>query len=159
MIENFSKLELTWRIRNGGSGRTRRDYLDFVVNGQSLHDLLKTGDNIGCLGWFPSSIEENILEQLRTNLLSDLGNDRYPIYVCAECGDIGCGAITVQIEKTEQGYIWKNFGYENDYDESMSDFESYKEIGAFHFRESAYLEALQSSQNPERRSRLSQNAS
>ena len=151
MTESFATLELAWKTRKGGGGKTQRDYLDFLVNGQSLRDLLKPGDNIGCLGWLPSNVEQNILEQLTTKRLSDLGNDRYPIYICAECGDIGCGAITVQIEKTEHGYIWKNFGYENNYDESMSDFESYQNIGALHFKETEYLEALQSCQNPEKR--------
>jgi hypothetical protein len=144
MAENFSKLELIWRTRKGGGGGTQRIYLDFVVNGQSLHDLLTTDDHIGCLGWLPQDIEQVVFEQLTTGRLSDLGNDRYAIYVCAECGDIGCGAITVQIEKTKDGFVWKNFGYENDYDESMQDLENYKKIGEFHFKEAEYQHALTS---------------
>jgi hypothetical protein len=159
MNDNFSNLELAWRTRNGGGGRTRRDYLDFIVNGKSLHDLLGTGDNIGCLGWLPLHVEQVILEQLKTERLSELGNDHYSIFICAECGDIGCGALTVQIEKTEDGFVWKNFGYQNNYDESMSDFESYETIGPFHFKSPQYLEALKSSQDLDERSRRNQKAS
>ncbi len=142
MTEKFSKLELVWRNRKGGHGKTQRDYLDFVVNGKSLSDLLKTGDNIGCLGWLPPASEQMILEQLTAKRLSDLGNDRYSIYICPECADIGCGAITVQIEKTQNGFVWRNFGYENNYDEAMQDLESYEMIGGFHFSEAEYLQAL-----------------
>jgi len=118
-----------------------------------LYDLLKPGDNIGCLGWLSPDAEQVILERLATERLSELGNDRYALYICAECGDIGCGAITVQIEKTQEGYLWKNFGYENDYDESMRNLERYKNIGAFHFKRAEYLDALKSSQGSERRNR------
>jgi hypothetical protein len=153
MTENFSKLELVWRTRRGGSGRTQRNYLDFVVNGQSLHDLLKLGDNIGCLGWLSQDSEQSILQQLMTERYSVLENDRYPIYVCAECGDISCGAITVQIEKMQNGFVWKNLGYENDYDESMRDLESYKSVGPYYFKREDYVEALQSSQKREPKNR------
>ena len=144
MAEFFSKLELVWRTRNGGVGRTQQNYLDFVVNGQSIHDQLMTDDHIGCLGWQSEEKEIVILEQLTTKRLSVLGNNRYAIYVCAECGDIGCGAITVQIEKTKDGFVWKNFGYENNYDETMRDVKNYKTIGEFHFRETEYQTALTS---------------
>ena len=153
MTGSFSALELVWRTRRGGSGRTQRDYLDFVVDGKSLHDLLKLGDNIGCLGWLPRDDEQVILQQLMSERFSVLENDRYPIYVCAECGDIGCGAITVQIEKTQDGFIWKSFGYENDYDESMRDLESYEMIGPFHFKQEDYVEALRASQSREPKNR------
>jgi hypothetical protein len=142
MKKEFAKLELVWRSRQGGKGRTERKYLDFTVNGQSLKNILKIGDYIGCLGWTSQEVENNILDQLFLRIPSDLGNDRYSIYVCPECGDIGFGVITVQIEKTSDGYVWKNFGYENNYDDSMRNFESYKRIGPFYFKESEYKQAL-----------------
>src|SRR5512138_3222452 len=151
MPHKFSKLELAWRTRNGGAGRTRREYLDFIVDGQSLHDLLSPGDNIGCLGWLPPDAERRYREELTATRLSALGNNRCPIYVCAECGDLGCGAITVQIDKTKDGFVWRRFGYENDYAESMSDFAGYESIGPFYFNESEYLETLKSGQDAGKR--------
>jgi hypothetical protein len=32
------------------------------------------------------------------------------LYVCPECGDIQCGAMTVEITKTGNTYTWQNFG-------------------------------------------------
>ena len=133
---------MVWRRRKGGVGKTERNYFDFIVDGQSLHELLKSGDNIGCLGWLPPDAETVILEQLATERLSELGNDRYSIYICAECGEIGCGAMTVKIEKTQYGFIWENFAYENNYDESMRDLVSYRDMGPFHFKPAEYLHAL-----------------
>jgi hypothetical protein len=77
MAEKFSRLALVWSTRKGGGGKTQRDYLDFVVDGISLSDLLKPEDNIGCLGWLPPASEQIILEQLTTKRLSDLENNRY----------------------------------------------------------------------------------
>ena len=100
MAEKFSKLELVWRIREGGQGQAQRNYLDFVADGQTLGGRLRCGDLIGC------------------------------------------GAITVEIVKTRTGFLWKNFGYENGYDESLPDLENYKQIGEFHFKDAEYQAAL-----------------
>ena len=143
MAEKFSKLELVWRTRKGGGGGSQRDYLDFVIDGNSLIDLLKPGDNVGCLGWLSPEIEQKIVDELSTKRLSELGNNRYPIYICPECGDLGCGAITVEIEKRGTSFIWKNFGYENDYEKKINKLEFYKNIGPFEIEESEYLNVLQ----------------
>lgn len=63
---------------------------------------------------------------------------RVPIYVCGECGDLGCGAVTAKVELTPEGYVWKDFGYENDYAPEMSDFVSYREVGPFLFDKERY---------------------
>jgi hypothetical protein len=143
MAENYSKLDLVWRVRLGGSGRTRREYLEFVIDGQILSESHFQGDLIGCLGWLPAESQKIIIEELLAKRCSVLENDRYPIYVCPECGDIGCGAITVQIIETDDAYIWQSFGYENNYDKSMSDFDSYKGVGPFCFRKDEYLHVLE----------------
>ena len=46
-----SVLQLEWKRREGGGGKTQRDYLDFAVNGQPLSEKLG-GDLASCLGWF-----------------------------------------------------------------------------------------------------------
>jgi hypothetical protein len=40
------------------------------------------------------------------------------IYICPECGDIGCGAYCCKIEKINGMYIWKDFSYENNFEEA-----------------------------------------
>lgn len=70
----------------------------------------------------------------------ELETGRTCFYVCPECGDIGCGAITAKIEVTEKNVIWKDFGYENNYSEP--DLTDYKEIGPFTFDKKQYLEII-----------------
>src|ERR1044071_8719053 len=120
-----SNLELHWRIRPGGDGRTERRYLDFVVDGESLYDQLPVGDQVTPLGCWPPDSEREHIQQL----LSASG--RVPLYVCAECGDLGCGAITALVEWTSDGFVWSDFAFENNYDASITDAASYRAVGPF----------------------------
>ena len=131
-----SILELRWRVRPGGGGRTERKYLDFVVDDESLHDQLRVGDQVTALGCWPPASERKHIQQL----LSASG--RIPPYVCAECGDLGCGAITVLVERTLDGFVWRDFAFENKYDASMTDAESYRAVGPFVFNNREYWQVL-----------------
>jgi hypothetical protein len=142
---DFSKLELVRRTRSGGSGRTRREYLDFVVDGQSLHDLLDPGDLIGCLGWQSEKSDDILKERLLLKQPSEIGGNRYLIYVCPECGDIGCGAITVQIQKSRQGVVWSSFIFQNNFTEAMSVNESYSHVGPYVFDKHQYWSVISTS--------------
>ena len=64
------------------------------------------------------------------------------IFVCPECGDLGCGAITCEVIREADTVVWQRFGFENDYDEKMSDFDSYSSIGLFRFDREHYRELL-----------------
>jgi hypothetical protein len=55
----------------------------------------------------------------------------HSIYGCPECGDIGCGAITVTIIKSDNSYTWTEFGYENNHAPQMMDLDSYRAVGPF----------------------------
>ena len=110
---DHSTLDLEWRKRQGGGGRTERDFLDFVINGPSLYDLLKGGDSVGALGWGNPEIEKRQIAWLLLKEQSDLVSGRVPIYICAACGDLDCGAITVKILKTAASFVWSDFGFEN----------------------------------------------
>ena len=133
---NTSILELRWRIRSGGGGRTERRYLDFVVDGTSLCDRLGAGDQVTPLGCWPVETEREHVQQL----LSASG--RVPLYVCAECGDLGCGAITALVERTSDGFVWRDFAFENNYDASITDVGSYCAVGPFVFNETEYWRVL-----------------
>lgn len=138
----ISKLELVWRTRSGGSGKTWREYLDFVVDGQSLQDLIDPGDLIGCLGWLPEKEDANFVDRLLLKKPSILGNDRHLIYICPECGDVDCGAISVQIYKSCHEFIWSNFGFEKDTDSRINDLKSYVHVGPFHFDKHEYWNTI-----------------
>ena len=138
MEERIARLELVWRIRAGGGGKIERRYLDFVVDGQPLGDLLQVGDSIGCLGWNEPKHEADTGQRLLLKQTSPLETGRRMLYICAECGDIGCGAFTAQIEKTAAHFVWRDFGYENDYDPSELDLTKYAAFGPCLFDKAAY---------------------
>lgn len=133
---NPSSLELRWRVRSGGGGRTERRYLDFVVDGTSLYERLRVGDHVTPLGCWPVETEREHIQQL----LSASG--RVPLSLCAECGDLGCGAITALVERTPDGFVWRDFAFENNYDTTMTDTESYCAVGPYVFSKAEYWRVL-----------------
>ena len=142
-------LSLEYGIRNGetfknGSSKTERQYIDFVVSGQSLGQIfgLPDSDLIGVFGWSDNKDYENKqIDEFLGFESPELKTGRIPFYVCPECGDIGCGAITAKIEFSDNHVIWKDFGYENDYSEP--DLNDYKEIGPFKFKKDDYFRILE----------------
>lgn len=139
---NFSTLDLRWRIRAGGGGRTEQRYLDFVVDDLSLQDRLRSLDQATGLGcWLPAA-ERAYIQQLLARAPAESPSGRVPIYVCAECGDLSCGAITAFVDRIPEGILWRGFAYENDYDESMQDVDSYHDVGPFLFKELDYERLL-----------------
>jgi hypothetical protein len=71
-----------------------------------------------------------------------LRSGRVPLSVCAECGDLGCGAITALVERTPDGFVWRDFAFENNYDGTMTDMDSYRAIGPFMFNKTEYWQVL-----------------
>src|SRR5882672_6524656 len=67
--------------------------------------------------------------------------------ICYECGDIGCGAVTAMVVRDGQAIVWKDFGYENDYEEKVL-LDDYKQVGPYTFDlaeyESTLFEAIES---------------
>src|SRR5262245_36752005 len=141
MYNKTSKLELIWNQRPGGGGATARRYLDFIVDNHSLFEMI-FDDLIGRLGWGTNEIERDAIDILLLKKPPDLPDGRCLLYVCPECGDIGCGALTVKIERTREHFVWKEFGYENNYYDRMPLLEEYKHIGPFFFDKDQYFQAL-----------------
>jgi hypothetical protein len=141
-------LELTPRIRAGvkyadGTFKSERHFLDFVVNGQSLWEALgKRHDMVSilCLE-FPPDESAKAIKRLLLNEKADLPNSRRSLFVCSECGDIGCGQITTIIDKKERTISWKDFGYENNYEDKI-DLASYETFGPLTFDKVAYERTL-----------------
>lgn len=126
------------------SAKTDRRYIDFVVSGQSLAELFEVSsrDLIGTFGWTENiEYENNQIDEFSGTLQPELKTERTSFYVCPECGDIGCGAITAKIEVKDNMITWKDFAYENDTDEP--DLTDYKEIGPFNFNKHEYLKTLE----------------
>jgi hypothetical protein len=100
---------------------------DFLVNGQSLYELLSAHsfDLVGRFWQGDRAWNEESANIFLTKQSADLENGHTMLYVCPECGDIGCGAITVTIIKSDNSYSWTEFGYENNYAPQMMDSDSY----------------------------------
>lgn len=142
MEKSSSKLELVWRTRIGDEMKTRRDYLDFIIDGKSLGDILKIGDFIGCLGWLKSESDKKFSDELLLNFSPELESGRCQLYICPECADIGCGAYTAHVQRSEEDVIWKDFGYEDDLHNAEPDLEKYKNIRPFSFKWTEYQKVL-----------------
>src|SRR4051812_7310923 len=115
-MEGVNLLRLEWKHRAGGGGRTQREYLDFVVDGKPL-SLQIGGDLITCLGWFVPAANAEAVARLMLKGPADLANYRHTLYVCPECGDLACGAITLVIERNGDRIIWRDFAFQNGNDE------------------------------------------
>lgn len=70
--------------------------------------------------------------------LGKLPTERILLYVCADCGDLGCGALSAQISFTENSVVWSDFAYEN----ASEILENYPKIGPFEFEKAAYMNAF-----------------
>lgn len=138
---NTSVLRLEWKRREGGGGKTQRDYLDFVVDNQSLSETLG-GDLISCLGWFVPDQNRRAINRLLLKEPADLPKNRRSLYVCPECGEIDCGAITAVIERSGNKMIWREFGFESNVDQATP-IESAQGL-YFEFALAQYNEALKS---------------
>ena len=148
---NVSKLSFSPLVREGASNvgqfrasKTERYHLDFLVDGTSLYDLTNAYnfDLISTLGWSPPEQEARVVRMLLLDIPGDLWEGRQSLFVCGECGDIGCGAITANVSRIGDAYVWKDFAYENNYDEAMTDREGFAHVGPFTFDSVQYREAL-----------------
>lgn len=87
--------------------QSSRSFLDFVVDGVSLYDR-HGADDISCLGWFTPEEDEQAARRLLGTAEPDVEH-RVALWVCAECGDVLCGALTAHIARSADEVIWRDF--------------------------------------------------
>jgi len=116
-----------------------RKTIDFFINNNSLLDLLvkNYGEHNDFIGCFTKGLKK--LNKYSKNKLLNISkpetkNGRMAIYICPECADISCGAYCCKIEKINGIYIWKDFAYENDYEDAKI----INNVGPFYFNEKLY---------------------
>ena len=137
MERKLSTLELTLRQRpyvklTGGAFRSERNYLDFVVDGQSLSDGARYDlVTILCREWAVVEREKSV-RRLLGEESADFQEDRRSLLVCAECGDIGCGAVSIILRLSDKTVRWQDFGYQNNYEPEIHG-EHLKRLGPFEF--------------------------
>ena len=126
MPQGVAHLSLIKRIRPGTVGpvkrgpfKTERPFLDFVIDGVSLYEAAAKDRDLVSAIWMEPPVPEERMRAIRRLLATEPGDasdGRVSLYVCPECGDLGCGAITIRIEGTSEEILWRDFGYENSYE-------------------------------------------
>jgi hypothetical protein len=97
---------LEWRDRRVGSAQTPRQFLDYIVDGESLYEQ-HGADFIGPLGWLLVDADEEAARRLLRKEKLDV-EGRVAVYVCPECADLLCGAITAVIERVGDEIVWRS---------------------------------------------------
>jgi hypothetical protein len=98
--------------------QTRRLSVDFIVDGRSLLETLDgqqrtRSDLMGCLvAGYP---EANAATRLRLLGRRKPGSPegRVLLYICPECGDVGCGAYGARVQRRGGRVIWRDFARES----------------------------------------------
>lgn len=118
-------------------GENPISYPDFKIGSIELAKHLDIKEKHGVL-----AINSSFAKQLLLKAPSELKSKRVPLYVCNCCADLGCGALTVKIEKIDGCFIWSDFGYENNYEDSFFQNDFMKRTGPFKFNAEVYLSAV-----------------
>ena len=135
----MSTLELRWADRKVGTAQRPRRFLDFVVDGQSLYE--KFGDHISPLGWGDAEENRAAVHRFLRKSEPDLPHGRTSIYICPQCRELDCGAVSAVIERKGQEIVWRDFGYQNTFNEDVN-FEGLREIGPFSFNATEYFQVF-----------------
>jgi len=149
MAETLSEISLPIKSRSSvqlsdGRYKTSRSYLDFVIDGVSLAERFTSAgfDLVGVFSktWVPEA-NEAALRRLLLEEASDFPNGRCSVFVCGECGDLACGAVSVHVSASNSTVIWKDFGFQNSH-ESEIRFEKLSDLGPFQFDIESYRRRL-----------------
>jgi hypothetical protein len=130
---------------SNGITKKERISVDYFIEGNSLLKTLTdvTGGHGDLMGSIVRGYPKQNAEAARRLLVidaPDTESGRVLLYICPECGDVGCGAYTVRVEKHSDKYVWKDFAYENGYEEARP----LESIGPFSFDGENYEQVIQS---------------
>lgn len=143
-----SHLELRALLREGvkypdGVFKSERHFFDFIVDGQSLWEVLgKRHDLVSVLCVeYANNETANAISRLLLSGKAEFRNERRSFFVCSECGGLDCGAITAVVERQGETFTWRTFGYENNYEDKLS-LDPYNAVGPFTFDATKYESTL-----------------
>ena len=136
------RFQLTPLHRPGGPKKRERYTFDFVANELSLFrtTIASKSDMSGALS--DPKFEPEMARRFNGTTVAALipeapisDHRRVALFVCSECGDLGCGAITALVSRAGLDAQWSDFAYENGY-EPMSRIEG---LGPFTFEWAEYV--------------------
>lgn len=107
--------------------RRHATYLDYTIDGVSLTSLLAadselatiTSDYVGCIADAWPSHAVQAIRRLLGEAPGELPDGRVSLYICAECGDLGCGALTASLTVTDDTVTWGRLALQYDYDDEV----------------------------------------
>lgn len=124
--------------RDAHTSRTDRWAWDFVVDGATVLRQM-SADLVGVLGWNESSDVEAVAK-LIGEASADLAPNRVALYVCPECGNLACGALTAAVSFESDSVVWSDLAWENGSRDDSA--RTCYDIGPFRFDRSKYERAL-----------------
>lgn len=113
-----------------GDGQHRRRFLDFAFDSLPVYrTVLAAGvDNITPI-WLDGGEQcHRAIRRLLGEERPDASGGRVSVYVCAECADLGCGAITVVMERDEGRVSWRDWGYQNNYEDGLATIDGLRDV-------------------------------
>jgi hypothetical protein len=133
------------RIGSANPIKKERYTFDFLVDGVSLFKATRadSSDMCGCLS--DPRHERDLARQFNGRMAKMLTSDvpigvahRATLFVCSECGDLACGAITVLVSRNDLSVQWSDFAYDNGYEAASK----VDHVGPFEFEWAAYLDEI-----------------
>lgn len=98
-------LDFVEAFRVGGPQHQERRYYDFTINGRALRTMVNPGDNIGLFGWLSHDLEFEFALWLLLREPSQLPSGQVPLYICPECGDLGCQSLSVRVIEEPDRFV------------------------------------------------------
>jgi hypothetical protein len=101
------------------------EFLDFFINGLPLRDLLDIPEDweqplfeTTALrdDWRPKAAVE-YLDRLLGILPGDYDDGRVALLLCPICGDLWCGALSMELTVLPEAVTWQKFGWQGDIDD------------------------------------------
>jgi hypothetical protein len=133
--------KIGWYDPESGSMQTPRRFLDYIVDGESLYERNRL-DLISCLGWLVPDEDELAAQRLLLIGAPDV-EDRVSIYLCPECGDVYCGALTAIIERSGDEVVWRDIAHSRfDWLAERWEHEALPHFGELRFDAGDYLTAI-----------------
>jgi hypothetical protein len=148
--EMADQLELATLHRIGSTSPLKQEKytFDFMVNATSLFKATQASsfDMCGCFSdpQFEREEARRFNGRIANMLTSDVpvcGSHRVALFVCSECGDLACGAITVLVSRDDLIVQWSDFAYDNGYEARTK----LAHMSPFEFEWAAYLTAIRRS--------------
>lgn len=107
--------------------------------------LLWVGQGLRRPSWVPDPRSADV-ELLLGNSTPELPDGRVPLYTCPQCGDLGCGAVTVALVAGPDFVSWSDWGFQSNgaQEKYLVDRENLDDLRTFTFARPAYEETLRS---------------